>query len=157
MLELILKSLFVIFNIWYWTGEGATEGFTWATEKRRLENLIIKPGIHDSTFYKTASGLMCYHSWRTMGENVGIFGMNIVSFSLGVLAVSWPSYIGIFVGATLVGIFIYERVFNHVSYNKLFPQKASWDAFNGRIVIPRAPWQDWVLFGIGIVLLVIYF
>ena len=74
---MIYKILFILFNIWYWVGEAATEGFTWASEKRRKDNYIIKPGIHDSINYKEAKGFMCYHSWRVFGENVGILGIII--------------------------------------------------------------------------------
>jgi hypothetical protein len=38
----------MFFVIWYWIGEGATEGFTWASPYRRKNNIIIRPGKHDA-------------------------------------------------------------------------------------------------------------
>jgi len=148
-MELII---FLIFSIWYWIGEGATEGYTWASEKRRVENVLISPGVHDDPFWYTANGFMCYHSWRVLGENIGILGMIIsaIYFSCPLLVV-----IGWIAGSTLISIFFYERILNYVSYGKLFPQKTDWDLFKGKIRIPRRPWQDWLMLSIGIIILIL--
>jgi len=131
-------------NIWYWIGEGATEGFTWASEERRLQNKLIRSG-------KVAGcGIACYHTWRVLGENVGILGIILSTYF-------WHPPISQLLikltGATLTGIFFYERVFNYISYNRLFPKKSDWDFLNGLIVIPRHPWQDWIFLFVGILII----
>jgi len=144
--------LFIVFNLWYWIAEGATEGFTWATRSRRMNNKLIKPGKHDDPEYKKARGAFCYHTWRSMGENVGIFciGITATQIKLPIL-----EFILLFAAATLIGIFIYERVFNYIGYHKSFPKKKPWDVFNGKLLIPRSPWQDWAMLAIGIAILIL--
>ena len=143
--------LFIIFNLWYWIAEGATEGFTWSTRSRRLNNKLIRPGIHDDPSYKTAKGLWCYHTWRSLGEYVGIAGMVISGALLITSGSSVLSLVFLLASTTMVCVFVYERFFNHVSYNELFPQKKSWDFLNGKIIIPRKPWHDWIILVVGII------
>ena len=68
---MIIKILFILANIWYWIGEGATEGYTWSSKERRNENKII--GIN---------GILDYHGWRVIGENLGILFMIITAYYL---------------------------------------------------------------------------
>ena len=82
-----------------------------------------------------------------------MFEMIIFAFLL--FNIGLTNFILLLAGATLISIFIYERFFNYISYGKLFPQKNDWDALNGIIKIPRAPWQDWVFLVIGIILTII--
>jgi len=144
-----------MFTMWYWVGEGATEGYTWSTSERRHGNYIIRPGIHDSPLFKTAQGRWCYHTWRVMGENVGMFGSVIMYVWLAHQGYALQGLLFDYMGATMAGIFFYERVFNHISYNDLWPQKSSWDVLNGWIIVPRAVWQDFVLLIVGIAFVVL--
>lgn len=151
---ILSKVLYILFSIWYWLGEGATEGYTWASKKRRINNWFIKPGIHDNSNHKNAKGKYCYHTWRVLGENIGILGIAVFSVLMGKFGITGLDFVIITIGATLVGVFFYERVFNHISYNKWFPQKAAWDFLNGKVIIPRRPWHDWIILSLGILILI---
>jgi hypothetical protein len=55
-----------------------------------------------------------------------------------------------------VGIFIYERMFNWVSYGIPFPKKSDYDL--GEHINFRRTWKlDFWILGIGIILIVTYF
>jgi len=60
-----------------------------------------------------------------MGENVGMFGANILFMILAHNGYQLLDLYLYYAGANLIGIFFYERIFNHISYNDLWPQKAS--------------------------------
>jgi len=156
LLLVVISILFpvagaIVFVMWYWFGEGCTEGYTWADPMRRHMNLIIKPGKHDST--QDSKGWWCYHTWRVTGENVGMYGGMIMFGVLVKLGVPIWSILLYYAGATFAGIFFYERVFNYIAYNDLWPQKVNWDFLNGTVSIPRRPWHDILFLAIGIVLI----
>ena len=133
--------------IWNLIGEGATEGFTFASVTERVLNPIIKR--HFNT--QNANGFLGYHGFRVLFENIGvlimIIGFHLIEFHL----ITLLYYLGIMI----IGTFIYERVFNIVSYGKLFPQKSNYCILGYEI--PRNKWQDIIVGIIGILILVLYF
>jgi len=160
----MMQFFFALAILWRWIGEATTEGYTWANRIDRMNNKFIKPGIHDDPNYKDAKGAFSYHTWRAAAEDFGIVCMVIFESTLaifmvlvyglnpGTIYVGILKIVGIFLGVSGIGIFIYERIFNYINYDKLFPKKGTWDVFNGRFQIPRKPWHDWAILTLGVVL-----
>ena len=144
MLEYILIALGVLLNL---IGEGMTEGFTFATPERRLVNPLIQ-----LRFRGKGKGIFGYHMVRILFENGGAMTLLLGTFFYtGILF----HYLWFLVGMMLIGIFVYERCFNIVSYGKLFPQKAPYYFWKWKI--ERKPWQDFVILALGIALIWLYF
>ena len=154
-LQLIIFGFFILL---YHISEGATEGYIWMKPAARRENPIITPNS--------------YHTWRLL-ENIGIAGMVLTvlvfvfviimkveelenindSAILYILLKSTLSrlieqliYFGI--GMWFIGYFAYERVLMYVSTGKFFKERGHIYHLLG-IDIPRYPWQDFTLLGIG--------
>lgn len=111
----MVRFIFMFFVLLYWISEGTTEGYTWASLQRRLQNKLI------CGRFKSGNGLLDYHTWR-YGENIGILGSVLCSFFF----TSFWSLLLIAVGSCWVGVFFYERVLNYVMYDKLFLQKSDY-------------------------------
>mgnify|MGYP006410894279 FL=1 len=75
---MILEILFCLSIILYWTSEGVSEGFTWATKARKKSNKLI---CHQ--FNRGEKGIFDYHAWRIF-ENIGIWGTVIIAFFLDI-------------------------------------------------------------------------
>lgn len=133
----------------YFIGEGTTEGFTFASQQRRKNNKIIRDAHAD----KQSKGFLSYHVYRVCFENLGMV-MTIVSaffIRINIFAFTW-----FMLGWMGVGIFIYERMFNWVSYGIPFPKKSDYDL--GEHINFRRTWKlDFWILGIGIILIVTYF
>ena len=136
------KSIvFVLLILLYWFSEGATEGYTWASQEQRMENAIIKGGAH-------GNGILDYHSWRFF-EVLGIYGATF----LGIFSIRRDStFYWTGVGAILAGMFVYECVLNYVDTGTIF-KEPGWLFYIGGAVIPRYPWQDICLLITGISLI----
>ena len=126
----------------YWFSEGATEGYTWAKPKQRLQNKII------CGCYGTGNGILDYHTWR-YGENIGILG----SILCGYFFVSYWSLLLLAVGSCWAGTFLYERVLNYIVYNKLFLQKPDYCILWR--TLKRYIWFDFIYLIVGLFLITI--
>ena len=96
---MIWEILFPLFIIMYWACEGVTEGYTFASAKRKIENKLIHPN-------NGSNGIMDYHAWRIF-ENLGIWG---TVFSAFLMVTSLKSFILLGVGSWLIGTFCYEAI-----------------------------------------------
>jgi len=134
--------LFHLGLLLYFIGEGLTEGFTWANFDRRLKNRLIQ-----HHWKGCGKGIFCYHSVRVCLENFGqllfIFGLYIGTINLNFLFI---------LSRIFIGVFIYERFFNYVVYNKIFPQKGNYKIFN--LEIKQSPIYDILVFLTGILIVV---
>lgn len=101
---MILEILICLAIILYWFSEGVTEGYTWATTKRRNENKLIHPN-------NKHNGVMDYHGWRIL-ENVGIWGTVIIAFFL---QISIQKFFLVGIGSWLIGTSLYEFALNYVN------------------------------------------
>jgi len=148
----MLTIVFIIFgSLLYFIGEGFTEGYTWSTEERRKINKFIR---RDNSFegFITDGFALGYHTYRVGFENLGLI-LVMVGFSLGT---SEPlKLVQIILGCACIGVFVYERCFNLVSYGKLFPKKSPYKVFNFKF--KRTVTQDFLLLAIGIVFFLIAF
>jgi hypothetical protein len=150
----ILIILYLLAHLMYWVGEGATEGYTRSPRARRMLNLVIKPNKYDDPESKKAKGFASYNQWKFFSLFGGIFPAIISGFGLGMVEVSLLQILGLTIGITLIGLFVYGRIFNHVKHAKLFPQKQHLNIGNGILQIPRHRyWFDLIILGIGIAIL----
>lgn len=109
----MVAEIFITLSlVWYFLAEGATEGYTWASKKRRVENKLIRDRF-DGT---VANGILDYHGWRTFGESVGIVSAVIAAAFAGVSESSMVA------GAAgwFTGWFFYQRALDYVCYGKFF-------------------------------------
>lgn len=137
---------FLYFALLYFIGEGATEGFTWSNQYVRDNNNIIgKTGLFD------------YHTYRVGFENVGMVGMIIVAFlQCGELNII--EFLLLFSGSFLLGVFVYEKIFDYVAYGKFWAQKSDYVIFKSvKFIRGKYTWiYDMVFLISGIILLIIY-
>ena len=141
---MIWEILFPLFIIMYWACEGVTEGYTFASAKRRKENKLIHPNNGNN-------GIMDYHAWRIF-ENLGIWG---TVFSAFLMITSLKSFILLGVGSWLIGTFCYEANLNHVFYGVIWkPVDYKWHIFGYDI-----PWfggkKSLILVGLGVVIILL--
>ena len=138
----MVRFIFMFFILLYWISESETEGFTWASPQRRLQNKLI------CDHFGVGNGILCYHAWR-YGENIGILG----SILCGFFFTSFWSLLLTAIGSCWVGVFLYERGLNYVVYDKLFLQKSDftilWWSFK------RHTWHDFALLIVGLILIII--
>lgn len=144
---IILSIIFIIFILIYCFAEGATEGFTWASEQERLNNKIISHNFHQG------EGLLDYHSFRNL-ELLGICGAIITALFLGL---SLKRFILLLIGSFAFGLsLVYERVLQYVAKGYLFephpPQyNILWFSFQSSNILE-------IIVGlIGILLIIFYF
>ena len=143
-MELLGLILIGLGALLYFIGEGATEGYTFATNDRRKNNGLIKYHFEDP------NGILGYHGFRVLFEN---FGMILIIIGFQITNFEWVNLL-YFIGVTITGVFIYERVFNFVSYGKLFPQKSSYQIL--KYTIPRNAMQDIIGLIIGLAFLILF-
>ena len=141
---MIWEILFPLFIIMYWACEGVTEGYTFCSAKRKIENKLIHPN-------NGSNGIMDYHAWRIF-ENLGIWGTVISAFYMDV---AFKSFGLLGIGAWLIGTFCYEANLNHVYYNKIWkPVDYKWHIFGYDI-----PWfggkKSLILVGVGVVIILL--
>ncbi len=132
-MEFIL-ILDVLVILGYFLGEAMTEGFTWASPQRRLDNVFIKGG------YKTkgARGLLGYHTCRFPETFYGFYGLVRV---LGIIHG---------VGAFLILLFLYERILNKIVSDTWFkPNTATYEIYKWSF--PRKQWHDWGALVLGLI------
>ena len=122
----------ILVALGYFLSQGATEGYTWSTPQRRLENKIIKTG-------KKGKGFLDYHSWR--------FPATFFAFYVLVRLLGLFHGLGLF----LVGLFLYERILNQVRDGKWF-KKNGWEYHIGKLSFKRYVWQDCVAAVLGVLL-----
>lgn len=130
------QIVIIILLLLYFVGEGATEGYTWASPDQRMENPIIKGSTE-------GNGILDYHGYRTF-ETVFVLFASVLLLGLGGL------------GASMVGMFIYERILNYVYGGFLF-KPGGWEYYFFGITFKRYPWQDYLVLVIGIGLIAYYF
>jgi hypothetical protein len=99
---MILEILFCLTIVLYWIGEGVTEGYTWAGDRRNTNKLI-------SGSYKK-DAILDYHAWRIL-ENIGIWGTVIVGFFL---EITIQKFFLLGIGSWLIGTSLYEFALNYV-------------------------------------------
>jgi len=134
----MLIHILDVIVIWMsFIGEGATEGYTWASKERRMDNPIIK-----GSDVSGGKGKLGYHKLR-FAETFGLFYLSQRVF---------PTLIGL--GVFLIGLFIYERVLTKVVNNVYFYKDKSPYRF-GKITVKRALWQDWLALTGGLVFIVV--
>jgi hypothetical protein len=139
----MFEILFLL-GMWiYWLSEGCTEGYTFASSKRRKENKLICGRIGEGV------AKVDYHAWR-LGENVGmimaIAGAYLLSTEMFTL-----KFAMLLAGSWLTGTWIYERALNHVFSNDLFPKKSPYHLLG--LTFPRNQIVEGILTaGIGLVL-----
>ena len=141
---MIYEILFPIFIIMYWACEGVTEGYTFASAKRRKANKLIHPN-------NGKNGIMDYHAWRIF-ENLGIWG---TVFSAFLMVAPFKSFVLLGLGAWLIGAFCYEANLNHVFYGIIWkPVDYKWHIFGYDI-----PWfggkKSLILVGVGVVIILL--
>ena len=125
--KMIWEILFPLFIIMYWACEGVTEGYTFASAKRKIDNKLIHPN-------NGSNGIMDYHAWRIF-ENLGIWG---TVFS-----------------AWLIGTFCYEANLNHVYYDKIWkPVDYKWHIF-GYDIPWFGGKKSLILVGLGVVIILL--
>ena len=109
--QIILSIVFIIFILIYCFAEGATEGFTWASQARRLNNKII------SHQFQQGKAILDYHSFRNL-ELIGIVGAIISALFL---SLSLKKFIILILGSFAFGMsLIYERVLQYTAKGFLF-------------------------------------
>ena len=108
---MILEILFCLSIILYWTSEGVSEGFTWATKARKKSNKLI---CHQ--FNRGEKGIFDYHAWRIF-ENIGIWGTVIIAFFLDI---TLKKFLLLGVGSWLIGTCLYEFALNYVNKNTIW-------------------------------------
>lgn len=114
----MVAEIFITLSlVWYFLAEGATEGYTWASKKRRVENKLIRGGF-DGT---VANGILGYHGWRTFGENFGIVGTIVATAFAGATESSLMAGIA----GWLIGLFFYQRALDYVYCGKFFNKNKS--------------------------------
>lgn len=148
MTETICYILAMVGVLLYFIGEGITQGFTFASKQRRKSNPIVR-----NTYKRLEGekGFLTYHGVRIFIENLGMLLVLISAFFINI---NFFMYAWFLLGWTGIGLFIYERMFNLVSYGELFPKKANYDL--NKINFKRTWKQDFIVLFIGIGLLVFY-
>lgn len=131
-----LPYVTVILILFYFIGEGATEGYTWASPEQRLENPIIKGSTE-------GKGIIDYHGYRTF-ETVFVLSASLLLLGIGGL------------GASMVGLFIYERILNYVDLGIWF-KEPGWEYYVFGLTFKRYPVQDYLVLVIGVGLIAYYF
>ncbi len=134
-----------IISMWvYWFSEGCTEGYTFASSKRRKENKLICGRIGEGV------AKVDYHAWR-LGENIGMVGAIAFAF----LSLSEPlNFAMILAGSWLTGTWIYERALNYVFCGKVWDESKTEYHLLGW-VIKRSKFKENLLYGgIGTALIV---
>ena len=115
---MILEILFCLAIILYWTTEGVSEGFTWASKTRQKENKLI---CHQ--FGRGQAGVMDYHAWRIL-ENIGIWGTVVLTFFLDI---TLKKFLLLGVGSWLIGTCLYEFALNYVNTGRIWkPWNFKW-------------------------------
>jgi hypothetical protein len=137
----MIEALFILSIILYWTAEGASEGYTWAGERRNTNKLI------SGSYRKDA--LMDYHAWRIL-ENVGIWGAVVIAFFL---EISFTEMFLIGAGGWFMGTCFYEMALNYVCSGTIYKKSS----FKWHILGMNIPWVTgkgiWGLFAVGVTLL----
>ncbi len=109
--KIILSIIIIFFIFLYCFGEGATEGYTWANQTRKVNNKIISPKLNQG------NGFLDYHSFRTL-ELIGIIGALLGTL---LISVSLKKYLILIIGALFSGMsLIYERVLQYIDKGFLF-------------------------------------
>ena len=106
---MIWEILFTLFIIMYWACEGVTEGYTFCSAKRKIENKLIHPN-------NGSNGIMDYHAWRIL-ENIGIWGTVVLAFAM---SISWSKFLLLGVGSWFIGTFCYECSLNYVNKGTMY-------------------------------------
>lgn len=135
--------------ILYFMGQGMTQGFTFSTPKRRKENKLIRNQYKRRDNQK---GFFSYHAVRVLMQNLGMAFVVIGTFFIKVTFLRFTWWV---IGWGLIGLFLYERFFNAVSYGILFPKKDDYDL--KKISFKRTWKQDVIALLIGIGLLILFF
>ena len=137
----MIEYLFPLSVILYWISEGATEGYTWAGERRNTNKLI--GGSHRK------DALMDYHAWRIL-ENVGIWGAVVIAFFLE------TTFLRMFLlgaGGWFMGTCFYEMALNYVASGTIYKKSS----FKWHILGMDIPWVTgrgiWALLAVGVTLL----
>jgi hypothetical protein len=136
---LLLRSALLSSLVVYSLAEGATEGYTWASEDRRRENRLIEGRYGDGR------GVLDYHAWRSVGQ-VGVLGAIMSGFFLAEQKPKERKLIRTLVAGTLLSYFVFERALNYVASDDLFPRKGDYHVMG--LKIPRSQAVD-VLAGLG--------
>ena len=86
----------------------------------------------------------------SMKENIGIFGSIVSAFFISGLLNFF-----LFLGAGwLIGSFVYERALNYVYCGSIWDSKKTEYHIMG-FVFPRRQWQDYIVVGVGVILLIL--
>lgn len=104
------RFIFAFFIVLYLGAEGATEGYTWASQSQRQSNLIIC-----GNYGKDAVAKIDYHTWRLF-EIIGIFGMAIMAMK----TYSKFKTVMFLLGISLWGFTLYDSILHYVCCGDLF-------------------------------------
>lgn len=140
MIEHILLFIFIQM---YWLCEGITEAFTWAGLTRREENPIVYSEWAKSNG-RNVKGKFGYHAWRTL-EIVGILG--------AIFTYPYVNSFWFFAGSSLIGGFVYQRMFGITKKGEFFPKKSPY-RIGDLITVQHEIWMDWIflIVGVGIII-----
>ena len=137
----MIKFLFFLSMFSYQLGEGLTEGYTWAGDERRDQNVLICDRLGEGH-----RGVLDYHAWRLV-ESASIAGM-VLTFDSQFLV---PAIGGMMFGDT----YIYNTALKYVHRGDPWYWKEGKTFHLLSYELPTSKWFSRGLGLVGLVLMII--
>jgi hypothetical protein len=118
--------------------QGILEGWIWASPERRINNKIICGNKGTG-----ANGIIDYHAWRLLEELCILCGI------YGGYKYSGNHFWSILIGSWYLGVFLYERLLNHIVFDDCWHNKPYFNLMGYNL--PSGNIRDWMYLAIGII------